>query len=87
MFPAGLVGVALLVLRVCVALTIVINAADSLATGTSSWVIIGFILSAFLLCLGLLTPYVSILSALVEIGVLLYAGGNHFQWITSIVGC
>jgi hypothetical protein len=87
MFPAGLVGVALLLLRVFVALTIVINAADSRALGSSLWVIIAFILATLSLCLGLLTPYFSLLSALLEIGVLVYAGGNHFQWITSIVGC
>src|SRR5689334_21634526 len=87
MFPAGLVGVALLVLRVSVALTIVINAADSRAAGTSPWVIIGFVLATLSLCLGLLTPYFSVFSALLEIDVLLYSGGNHFQWITSIVGC
>jgi hypothetical protein len=82
-----LVGVALLVLRISVALTIVINAADSSALGTSRWVIVGFVLATLSLCLGLLTPYFSLLSALLEIGILVYAGGNHFQWITSIVGC
>jgi hypothetical protein len=87
MFPAGLVGVALLVLRMSVALTIVINTADSSAVGISRWVIVVFVLATISLCLGLLTPYFSLLSALLEIGILVYAGGNRFQWITSIVGC
>lgn len=87
MFPTGLVGVALLVLRAFVAMTLVINAAETWALGTASWKIVGFALAALFLCLGLLTPCVSLLTALLEIGVLVYVGGNHFQLTTSIVGC
>ena len=86
MFPTGMVGVALLVLRVSVAITIVINAADRWALGALSWIIVGFVLTALSMCLGLLTPYFSILSALLHIGVLVSAGGNRFQLVTSLVG-
>ena len=86
MFPTGLVGVALLILRVSVAITIVINAAECWASTLSSWVIVGFVLAALSLCLGLLTPYFSLLSSLLQTGVLLFAGGNRFQFVTSIVG-
>lgn len=87
MFPTGLVGVALFVLRVSVALTIVVNAAEYWALATSSLIIVAFVLAALSLCLGLLTPYFSLLSALLQTGVLVYAGGNRFQLVTSIVGC
>jgi uncharacterized membrane protein YphA (DoxX/SURF4 family) len=86
MFPAGLVGAALLVLRVFVAITIVINGAGRWALATSSWVIVGFVLAALSLCLGLLTPYFSLLSALLQIGVLVATDNNRFQLVTSIVG-
>lgn len=86
MFPTGLVGVALLVLRIFVAITIVINLADHCAT--SPWTIFGFGsgLAALSLCLGLLTPYFSVLSALLQAGSFVHPGGNRFQLITSIVG-
>jgi hypothetical protein len=85
-FPTGLVGVALLILRVSVAITILINAADCWASTLSSWMIVVFVLAALSLCLGLLTPYFSLLSSLLQTGVLLFAGGNRFQFVTSIVG-
>ena len=84
MFPTGLVGVALLVLRIFVAITIVINLTDHWTT--SSWIIFGAGFAALSLCLGLLTPYFSVLSALLQSGILVYPGGNRFQLITSIVG-
>jgi len=87
MFPTGLVGAALLALRVFVATTIVINAMNSRAPGTSSWIVVGSIAASLFLCVGLLTPYFSFLSALLDAGVLVYVGGNRFQLITSIVGC
>jgi hypothetical protein len=86
MFPTGLVGAALLVLRVSVAITIIINGADRWALATSSWIVVGFVLAALSLCLGLLTPYFSLLSAFLQIGVLLVMGDNRFQLVTSIVG-
>jgi hypothetical protein len=86
MFPTGLVGLALLILRVSVAITLLINAADCWASTLSSWMIVVFVLAALSLCLGLLTPYFSLLSSLLQTGVLLFAGGNRFQFVTSIVG-
>lgn len=87
MFPTGLVGGALLVLRVAVATTLIINAADHWALASSSWMTVGFALGAMFLCFGLFTPYISVLSALFQTGILVYAGGNRFQLVTSIVGC
>jgi hypothetical protein len=87
MFPTGLVGVALLVLRFFVAATTIINAMGSLALGTPPWVLLGFVLASLFLCLGLLTPYFSLLSALLGAGVFVYVGGDPFRLTTSIVGC
>jgi hypothetical protein len=87
MFPAGLVGAALLVFRVSLAITIVVNGAERWALETSVWMGIGFVLAALSLCLGLLTPCFSLLSVLLQMAVLVSAGGNRFQLLTSIVGC
>lgn len=87
MFPTGLVGVALLVLRVFVAAATIINAMGGLALGIPSWIIPVFVLSASFLCLGLLTPCFSLLSVLLGVAVFVYAGGDGFRFTTSIVGC
>lgn len=87
MFPTGLVGVALLVLRFFVAATTIINTIGSLALGAPLWVILGFVLGVLFLCFGLLTPYFSLLSAVLGVGVLMYVGGDSFRLATSIVGC
>lgn len=86
MFPAGPVGVALLILRVSVAITIVINAAERWALAAYFWMVVGLVLAALSLCLGLLTPYFSLLSLLLQMIVLVSASGNRFQLLTSIVG-
>jgi hypothetical protein len=86
MFPTGLVGVALLVLRVSVAATLVINSVDHRSSAEPLWVIAGLVLAELSLCLGLLTPFFSIFSSLLEFAVLAFAGGNRFQLVTSIVG-
>lgn len=86
MFPTGLVGAALLVFRVSIAATLIINASDSRAWTNSSWIVGGFVLAALSLCFGILTPFFSIFSALLQAFILVFIGGNRFQLLTSIVG-
>jgi hypothetical protein len=86
MFPAGLVGVALLILRVSVAITILINAAERWVLATSFWIVVGLGLAALSLFLGLLTPYLSLISVALQMTVLVSGSGNRFQLLTSIVG-
>ncbi len=85
MFPTGTPGVALLLLRLSVAATLLVDGTGYWALVTSSWILIAFLLSAILLCLGLLTPYCSFLCCLTELGVLFTNGGqNQFHLVISI---
>jgi hypothetical protein len=86
MFPAGTAGAALFALRVSVAGTVLVDGTAHWPLVTSFWILIGYILPALFLFLGLLTPYLSALSALIELGVLITAGGtDQFHLITSIL--
>ena len=85
MFPTGLVGVALLVLRVSIATSMLIHAADRWAQVTSCWMTIGFALTALPLCLGLFTPYVAVFAGVLQFLALMSDGGNRPQVITSMV--
>jgi uncharacterized membrane protein YphA (DoxX/SURF4 family) len=86
MFPTGLVGVALLLLRVSVAATLAINSVNRRPSADSFWITASFVLAGLSLCLGLLTPFFSIFSSLFQFAILVCVGGNRFQLITSIVG-
>jgi uncharacterized membrane protein YphA (DoxX/SURF4 family) len=86
MFPVGTAGAALFALRVLVAGTLVVDGTAHWALVTSSWVLIGYVLPALFLLLGLLTPYFAAISALIELHVLITAGRtDQFHLITSIL--
>jgi len=86
MFPTGTAGVALFALRISVAGTLVVDGTAHWSLVTSSWILVEYVLPASFLLLGLLTPYFSVLSALIQIHVLITAGGNdQFHLITSIL--
>jgi len=86
MFPTGMAGAALLVLRVTVAATLVFDGTAHWALATSFWILLGFAVPAMLLCLGFLTPYCSVLSCLLQLAVLLITGSqNEFNLAISIL--
>jgi hypothetical protein len=85
MFPTGMAGAALLVLRVTVAATLVFDGTVHWALMTSFWILSGFAVPAILLCLGFLTPYCSALSCLIQLGVLISTGQNEFNLAISIL--
>jgi uncharacterized membrane protein YphA (DoxX/SURF4 family) len=86
MFPTGTAGAALLVLRVSIAATLVVNGTAHWALVTSFWILLGFALLAIFLCLGLLTPYCSAVGCLVQLYVLwIGRGGNQFLLLSSIL--
>jgi hypothetical protein len=86
MFPTGTAGVALFVLRVSIAATLVVDGTAHWPMLTSFWVFLGFAIPAVCLCFGLLTPYVSALSCIIQLGVLIAArGDNRFHLIISIL--
>ena len=86
MFPTGTAGAALLVLRISVAATLVVNGAAHWAPMASFWIFLGLALVAISLCLGLFTPYSSASGCLIQLYVLCTSeGGNQFLLASSIV--
>lgn len=79
MFPTGIVGAALLILRVSVAATLVFNGTTHWAPLASFWITASSSVLAIFLCLGLFTPYGSALATLLELYILLtHRGGDPF---------
>jgi hypothetical protein len=75
MFPNHGPGIAMLLLRVSVAATLVLDASTRMAALSPRWMFLGLILVAISLCMGFLTPILSVLCCLFEIGGLLIGGG------------
>jgi uncharacterized membrane protein YphA (DoxX/SURF4 family) len=86
MFPAGMAGAALLVLRLCVASTLIVAGTARGASAASPWIILALAVPAISLCLGFITPYCSALAFLIQLGLLLVAGGeNQFAFIIFLL--
>ena len=86
MFPSGRAGVALLLLRVAAATTLIVDGMANWASVTSFWILIVFLLPAFSLIVGLLTPYGAMVCGLVQMVVLFKTGGcNGFHLAMSIL--
>src|ERR1700744_1333519 len=86
MFPTGTAGAALLILRISVTATMVLNGKAAWASITSLWILIAFLLSATSLVVGLLTPYGSTLCCILQFVILLKTGGNNgFPMALSIL--
>jgi hypothetical protein len=65
---------------------LLLNSVNRQPSAESFWITAAFVLAELSLCLGLLTPFFSIFAALFQFAILVFAGGNRFQLITSIVG-
>jgi uncharacterized membrane protein YphA (DoxX/SURF4 family) len=74
MFPQGGPGAALLLLRISVAATLFSIRSSGRGTFAEHWVYAGALVAAILLCLGFLTPVVSVLAACFEAAALLLPG-------------
>ena len=86
MFPLGAAGVALLILRVSVAATLVFDGTAHWVLLTSFWIALAFAVPTILLCLGLLTPFCSALSCLVLLVVLIAnRGQDDFHLVIAIL--
>jgi hypothetical protein len=66
MFPLGLPGVALLVLRVCVAASSFVDGTVHWTIATSPWIFFPIVLTTVCVCLGLLTPVCASLCSFIE---------------------
>jgi uncharacterized membrane protein YphA (DoxX/SURF4 family) len=88
MFPTGTSGAALLILRISVAATLVVDGKPVWGSIASLWMLIVFLLPAASLVLGFLTPYCSILGCILQFAVLLKTGGSDgFPIAMSILNC
>ena len=67
MFPSGVAGVALLLLRLLVALSVVVEGTGRWTFVFSVWLPIAAAILAIFICLGFLTPYGAVLCCLMEL--------------------
>ena len=72
MFPVGLAGAALCLMRFSVAAMFLVDGSGRWSSVTSLWASLLFVVPAVLLCVGFLTPYCSITCGLVELSSLLF---------------
>ena len=86
MFPAGIAGVALFVLRSSVAVSLIVDAAAHGSLFKQSWLILLVAVPAFLLCLGLITPYCAAFTGLMQLVTLFaFTGHNKFHLALSVL--
>jgi uncharacterized membrane protein YphA (DoxX/SURF4 family) len=86
MFPSGVQGAALLVLRVSVAATLLEHGTGHWILAASLWMLLPIILTATCLCLGLLTPICASLCCLIEFYSLTITGEQDmFHLVISIL--
>jgi putative oxidoreductase len=82
MFPVGSAGVALFILRVSVAVTLMADGTSALPLAASSWGSPILLVIAILLFLGLFTPYCAVGSGLVHLASL--ASGRQAEFHVAI---
>jgi uncharacterized membrane protein YphA (DoxX/SURF4 family) len=86
MFPAGIAGVALFVLRSSVAVTLIVEATTYGSLFKQPWMFLIVAVPAFLLCLGLMTPYCAAFTGLMQLAALFaFAGQGRFHLALSVV--
>lgn len=86
MFPTGAAGCALLILRVSVAVSLLVDGTARWGLVTSWWALLLFLLPAIWMVLGFLTPYASAFSCLLQSGVAALAAGHpEFHLLLAIV--
>jgi uncharacterized membrane protein YphA (DoxX/SURF4 family) len=85
MVPAGTAGAALLILRLSVVATFVVDGTAQWALVTSLWITLVLATLSLFICLGIFTPYCSISCCLLQLFLLLATRGeNRFQLAVSI---
>lgn len=67
MFPSGMAGAGLLILRVCAAAVLFLDSAAHPSEGKSTWLLLPFAIMSGALCIGLLTPYAAAIGCLIEL--------------------
>jgi uncharacterized membrane protein YphA (DoxX/SURF4 family) len=88
MFPSGVAGVALLLLRLLVATGVVVEGTGRLTFIPSFWLAIALAILAISICLGFMTPYGAILCGLFAVRSLVAARcDNILQPFTAMMLC
>jgi hypothetical protein len=85
MFPAGLAGVALILLRVSVVATLMVDGAAHRSLLLSFWTALLYLLPALCLSAGFLTPYSAIVCCIIQLAELVTGGTNEFHLAVSIL--
>ncbi|MGC4055963.1 MAG: hypothetical protein QM757_44720 [Paludibaculum sp.] len=86
MFPTGVAGVGLLLLRISLAAVLLVDGTGRWSLVTSSWLFLLYGLPSAALCLGFLTPYSALLGCLLEFRALwMTKGTDGFHLATGIV--
>jgi hypothetical protein len=86
MFPTGVAGFALLLLRGLVVATLLVDGTAGWTLAGSSWVFLPFLVVAACLGLGFMTPYCTALCCLAEFRALAVSGaGNQFHLSVAIL--
>ena len=84
MFPTGIAGAALFLLRISVAATLVANGTAHRFPVMSFWILPLIAFPAIFLSLGLLTPYCATVRGLFQMGILISMGnGSRFVVVIS----
>jgi uncharacterized membrane protein YphA (DoxX/SURF4 family) len=86
MFPAGIAGVALFVLRSSVAVNLIVEATTYGSLFKQPWLFLVVAVPASLLCLGLMTPYCAAFTGLLQLAALFaFAGQGKFPVALSVL--
>lgn len=67
MFPSGMAGAGLLILRVCSAAVLLVDGHSNPLEGKSIWLLLPFLMMSGTLCIGLFTPYAAAIGCLIEL--------------------
>ncbi len=85
MFPAGVAGAALILLRVSVVATLMVDGAAHRSLLLSFWSALLYLLPALCLIVGFLTPYSAIVCCIIQLAELVTGGTNEFHLAVSIL--
>jgi uncharacterized membrane protein YphA (DoxX/SURF4 family) len=81
MFPAGAPGIALLMLRVSLAAAILDGGPDCLKTSVAPPICVVLAAQSLLLCIGFITPVVSVIACVFELASLVIAAQTDMRFI------
>ena len=84
-FPTGMPGIGLLLLRVSVAAVLLVDGTAHWTLVTSWWTFLLVAVPAGALCLGFLTPYAASLCCVIELGVLWVTKAEEFHLIIALI--